>query len=140
MLIDQSIIVAESYIDEHRLQLRETALSVSTDLGGMYYDLVHNPALFNKVLNDEAEMRSLDEAIILHKPTNTIIANTFLSFAISFSSIPEHLMQKASAGEIVEIKSDPTKLRMLIKLQDHNDAYLLVGRLIDDKIIDRSYR
>ncbi|XVN42103.1 MAG: PAS domain-containing sensor histidine kinase [Candidatus Rickettsia vulgarisii] len=135
-VLDQSIIVAESYIDEHRLQLRETALSVSADLSDMYYDLVHNPALFNKVLNEEAEMRSLDEAIILHKPTNTIVANTFLSFAISFSSIPEYLMQKASAGEIVEIKSDPTKLRMLIKLKDHNDVYLLVGRLVDDKVID----
>lgn len=135
-VLDQSIIVAESYIDEHKLQLRETALSVADDLSDMYYDLIHNPPLLNKTLNAEAEMRALDEAIILHKPTNTIIANSFLSFAISFAIIPDHLMKKADLGEIVEIKSDPTKIRMLIKLKEHNDIYLLVGRLIDNKIIE----
>ena len=135
-MLDQSIIVAESYINEHKLQLRETALSVADDLSEMYYDLIHNPILFNETLNSEAEMRSLDEVIVLHKPTNTVIANTFLSFAISFATIPAHLMKRAEIGEIVEIKSDPTKIRMLIKLKEQNDIYLLVGRLIDAKITD----
>ncbi|MDN3030764.1 MAG: PAS domain-containing sensor histidine kinase [Candidatus Tisiphia sp.] len=135
-VLDQSIIVAESYINEHKLQLRETALSVAYDLSEMYYDLIHNPILFNETLNSEAEMRSLDEVIVLHKPTNTVIANTFLSFAISFATIPSHLMKRAEIGEIVEIKSDPAKIRMLIKLKEQNDVYLLVGRLIDAKITD----
>ncbi|WP_341753710.1 PAS domain-containing sensor histidine kinase [Candidatus Tisiphia endosymbiont of Dioctria rufipes] len=135
-VLDQSIIVAESYIDEHKLQLRETALSVADDLTEMYYNLIHNPLSFNEALNTEVEMRSLDEAIVFHRPTNTVIANTFLSFAISFATIPAHLMKRAEVGEIVEIKSDPKKIRMLTKLKDHNDIYLLVGRLIDAKIID----
>ncbi|WP_253308526.1 MULTISPECIES: sensor histidine kinase NtrY-like [unclassified Rickettsia] len=135
-VLDQSIIVAESYIDEHKLQLKETVLSVAEDLSDMYYDLVHNPALFTKTLNTEAEMRSLDEAIVLNKSTNTIIANTFLSFSLSFATIPAHLIKKADLGEIVEVKSDPTKIRMLIKLKEYNDVYLLVGRLVDNKIID----
>lgn len=135
-VLDQSIIVAESYIDEHKLQLRETALSVADDLTEMYYNLIHNPLSFNEALNTEVEMRSLDEAIVFHRPTNTVIANTFLSFAISFATIPAHLMKRAEVGEIVEIKSDPKKIRILTKLKDHNDIYLLVGRLIDAKIID----
>ncbi|MCZ6915092.1 MAG: hypothetical protein O7C59_12130, partial [Rickettsia endosymbiont of Ixodes persulcatus] len=49
-------IVAESYIAEHKLQLKETALAVAEDLGDMYYDLIHNPALFTKTLNTEAIM------------------------------------------------------------------------------------
>ncbi|MCZ6902552.1 MAG: hypothetical protein O7D30_08790 [Rickettsia endosymbiont of Ixodes persulcatus] len=36
----------------------------------------------------------------------------------------------------MEVKSDPTKIRMLIKLKEYNDVYLLVGRLVDNKIID----
>ncbi len=135
-VLDQSIIVAESYIDEHRLQLKETALSVSDDLGDMYYDLIHNPPLFTKTLNGEAEMRSLDEAIVLHRPTNTVIANTFLTFSLSFSAIPAHLIKRADLGEIVEIKTDPAKIRMLVKLKEHNDIYLMVGRFIDHKVID----
>ncbi|XVN40865.1 MAG: PAS domain-containing sensor histidine kinase [Rickettsia endosymbiont of Argas persicus] len=136
LVLDQSIIVADSYITEHKLQLRETALAVAEDLSDMYYDLIHNPALFTDTLNTEAEMRSLDEAIVLDKSTNTIIANSYLSFSLSFATIPAHLIKKADLGEPVEVKSDPTKIRMLIKLKEYNDVYLLVGRLIDNKIID----
>ncbi|MCC8419106.1 MAG: PAS domain-containing sensor histidine kinase [Rickettsia endosymbiont of Glossina mortisans submortisans] len=135
-VLDQSVIVAESYIAEHKLQLKETALAVAEDLGDMYYDLIHNPALFTKTLNTEAEMRSLDEAIVLNKSTNTIVANSYLSFSLSFATIPAHLIKKADLGEPVEVKSDPTKIRMLIKLKEYNDVYLLVGRLVDNKIID----
>jgi len=135
-VLDQSIIVADSYITEHKLQLRETAIAVAEDLSDMYYDLIHNPPLFTKTLNTEAEMRSLDEAIVLNKSTNTIIANSYLSFSLSFATIPAHLIKKADLGEPVEVKSDPTKIRMLIKLKEYNDVYLLVGRLIDNKIID----
>jgi len=136
LVLDQSVIVAETYIAEHKLQLKETALAVAEDLSDMYYDLIHNPALFTKTLNTEAEMRSLDEAIVLNKSTNTIIANSYLSFSLSFATIPAHLIKKADLGEPVEVKSDPTKIRMLIKLKEYNDVYLLVGRLIDNKIID----
>ncbi|AFB20900.1 sensor histidine kinase NtrY-like [Rickettsia canadensis] len=135
-VLDQSVIVAESYIAEHKLQLKETALAVAEDLGDMYYDLIHNPALFTKTLNTEAEMRSLDEAIVLNKSTNTIVANSYLSFSLSFATIPAYLIKKADLGEPVEVKSDPTKIRMLIKLKEYNDVYLLVGRLVDNKIID----
>ncbi|WP_121543390.1 sensor histidine kinase NtrY-like [Candidatus Rickettsia colombianensi] len=135
-VLDQSVIVAESYIAEHKLQLKETALAVAEDLSDMYYDLIHNPALFTKTLNTEAEMRSLDEAIVLNKSTNTIVANSYLSFSLSFATIPTHLIKKADLGEPVEVKSDPTKIRMLIKLKEYNDVYLLVGRLVDNKIID----
>ncbi|HJD58597.1 MAG TPA: PAS domain-containing sensor histidine kinase [Rickettsia endosymbiont of Ceroptres masudai] len=135
-VLDQSVIVAESYIAEHKLQLKETALAVAEDLSDMYYDLIHNLALFTKTLNTEAEMRSLDEAIVLNKSTNTIVANSYLSFSLSFATIPAHLIKKADLGEPVEVKSDPTKIRMLIKLKEYNDVYLLVGRLVDNKIID----
>ena len=135
-VLDQSIIVGESYIAEHVLQLKETAISVSDDLSAMYYDLVHSPELFSKVINAQAEMRSIDEAIIFQKGTNTILAQTTLSFSLSFLTIPLHLIARADKGEVVQIGSEPTKIRILIKLKDYNDAYLLIGRLVDSKIID----
>ncbi|MDA9163735.1 ATP-binding protein [Rickettsiaceae bacterium] len=135
-VLNQSILVGESYIDEHILQLKETSISVSDDLSAMYYELIHNPELFSKVLNAHAEMRSIDEAIVFQKDTNTILAQTTLSFSLSFSNISAHLMQRADKGEVVQITSDPQKIRILIKLRDYNDTYLLIGRLVDAKIID----
>lgn len=135
-VLDQSIIVGESYIAEHVLQLKETAISVSDDLSSMYYDLINSPELFSKVINAQAEMRSLDEAIVFQRDTNTILAQTALSFSLSFLTIPLHLIERADKGEIVQISSDPTKIRILIKLRDYSNAYLLIGRLVDAKIID----
>lgn len=134
--LDQSIIVAESYLAEHTIQLKNTARSIADDLSEMYYDLIHDHNLFIKSLNGEAEMRGLDEAIVFQRSTNTIIAQTPLSFSISFTTLPMHVIEKADKGDIVEIKSDPTKIKMLIKLNEYNDTYLLIGRLIDNKIID----
>lgn len=135
-VLDQSINVAQSYIEEHKIRLRESATESADDLSEMYYDLIHNPDYFAKALNAEAEMRSLDEAIVFQKNTNTILAQTSLSFSLSFITIPAHLIEKADAGEVVEVASDPTKIRMLVKLNAYNDTYLLIGRLVDTKIID----
>lgn len=135
-VLDQSIHVGESYVAEHVLQIKETAISVADDLSAMYYDLIHSPELFSKVLNAQAEMRSIDEAIVFQNNANTIVAQTTLSFSLSFTTIPKHLIERADRGEIVQISSDPTKIRILIKLRDYNDTYLLIGRLTDAKIIE----
>lgn len=135
-VLDQSVSVGESYIDEHILQLRETAISVSDDLTSMYYDLIHSPELFLKVINAQAELRSFDEAIVFQRNSNTILAQTSLSFSLAFMTIPAHLIDRANKGEVVQVESDPSKIRILIKIKDYNDTYLLIGRLVDTKIID----
>jgi two-component system nitrogen regulation sensor histidine kinase NtrY len=135
-VLDQSISVGESYIAEHVLQIKETAISVADDLNAMYYDLIHSPEVFSKVLNAQAEMRSLDEAIVFQKDNNSILAQTTLSFSLSFTTIPLHLIERADRGEVVQVDSDPTKIRILIKLRDYNNTYLLIGRLVDAGIID----
>ena len=135
-VLEQSIIVGESYVNEHILQLKETAISISDDYDDLYYKLLYNPELFQEILTGQAEMRALDEAIIFKKDTNTILAQTALSFSLSFLTIPSYVFDKVDKGEVVQISSDPTKLRILIKLRNYNNTYLLIGRLIDEKIID----
>lgn len=134
-VLEQSVIVAESYISEHTLRLQDAALSISDDLNEMYYNLVHNPPLFSEALNAEIEMRSLDEAVVFQTP-NTILAQTSLSFSLSFMAIPPDLIEKANQGEIVQIKSDPTKIIMIVRLKERDGIYLLISQLIDSNIIN----
>jgi two-component system nitrogen regulation sensor histidine kinase NtrY len=135
-VLEQSITVGESYIDEHVLQLKDTAISISNDYDDLYYKLIDNPELFQAILAGQAEFRSLDEAIIFKRDTNTILAQTSLSFSLSFLTIPIHVFEKVNKGEVVQIFSNPTKIRILIKLHKYNDTYLLIGRLVDEKIIE----
>ena len=136
-VLDQSIIVAESYIAEHTIGLKSTAISMAEDLNDMhYYNLLHDSQKFGEALNAEAEMRSLDEAMVYNAANNSLLAQTPLSFSLSFTSIPVHLIERANQGYVVEIKTDPTKIKMLIKLKEYENTYLLISRLIDKKIID----
>ncbi len=133
--INQSVRVADLYIAEHKLQLRDTALSVAGDINELYFEVVHNPLILNNILNTQAEMRSVTEAIIFQRKTNTIMAQTPMSFALSFWKIPQQSFEKTNSGDVVEVLSDPGKIRMLVKLRNYEDAYLLIGRLIDEQII-----
>lgn len=137
-MLHYSVNLSDAYIAEYTVQMKRTAISVAEDLGDMYYDFVHAPHLFSKVLNAQAELRYLDEAIIFQRGSNTILAQTSMSFALAFLNIPAPLLAQADMGEVVVIKSDPTRIRMLIKLREYNDTYLLIGRMIDQKLVDYS--
>ena len=137
-ILGYSVNLSEAYVSEYNLQLRHSALSVAEDLSDMYYDLIHAPHLFNKVLNAQAELRSLDEAIVFQRGSKTVLAQTSMSFSLAFLGIPTHLLTRADEGELVEVKSDPERIRILTKLSGYNDTYLLIGRLIDPKILDYS--
>lgn len=135
-MLHYSVSLSDAYISEYTLQMKRTAVSVAEDLGDMYYDLVHTPNLFNKVLNAQAELRSLDEAIVFQRGSKTILAQTSFSFSLAFLNMPGHILSLADQGEVVEIKSDPSRVRMLVKLKEYNDTYLLIGRMIDQKLVD----
>ena len=134
-VLNQSMYVAESYILEHSLRMKETATSISADLSEAYYQLVQNAELFQKFLNAQVELRSLNEALVFQRANKNIVAQSSLSFSLSFTDIPEYLLDKADNGETVELKNDKNKIRYLVKLPDYDDAYLIIGRFIDQNII-----
>ncbi len=134
-VLNKSVQVAESYIAEHRIEMKNTTYSIADDLSKLHHQLSRDQMFFNKILEGEAETRTLNEVMVFQATTNTVLARSSLSFALAFTSIPRHFIERADKGEIVEIISDPTKIRILLKLPKYN-AYLLVGRLIDKAIID----
>lgn len=134
-LLEQSSHIAEVYNKEHVMQLKETAVGISDDMEYRYKDFIYDSQSLTKVLEGEAEFRSLDEAIIFQKHTNHILAQSALSFSISFTKLPHFFIEKADQGELVEIRTDPNRIRILTKLRGYDDIYLLIGRLIDHKVI-----
>lgn len=137
-LLSQSINVANSYIKEHRISLNSSVYSMSEYLAAGYADLILNPHLFNQVLNAQADISGIDEAIVFQKNGN-ILAKTLMSFSLSFANIPTHILQKAQTGRPIEFSLDNDvngKIRILIKLREYQDSYLLVGKFIDSKVLD----
>jgi two-component system nitrogen regulation sensor histidine kinase NtrY len=131
--VDESLAVAEAYLAEHRENIRADALAMTNDLNQYADLLLVNPAEFNRILVVQSGLRVLSESVIIQQ--NRIIAQGRLSFALAFEHIPQDLMERASQGEVVILPADNDKVRALVKLDAFDNAFLLVGRLIDGKVV-----
>jgi two-component system nitrogen regulation sensor histidine kinase NtrY len=132
--VDESLAVAEAYLTEHRENIRTDALSLAAELNQYAEKALTSPQEFNTIIVTQSAQRGLSESIVIQH--NRIIAQGRLSFALAFETIPQDMMERAAHGEVVILPADDeNKVRALVKLDALDDAYLLVGRLIDAKVI-----
>ncbi len=138
--LDQSLVVAESYMEEHREAIQGLALAMANDLNSQAPFLVQNPGRLNQLVNRLAELRSLSDAVVLTR-NGRILARSGLSFALELDRIPEPLMLRAAAGEVVVLTSEPDeRVRALVRLVAFVDAYLYVGRYIESSVLNHVQR
>lgn len=130
--LDESIIVAEAYIDEHQETLRADILAMSNDLHREMETQALNPALFQKIINTQALLRSLTEAVVFQK--GKVVARSRLSFSFTFEQLPENILARAQQGETVLINEDD-KIIAILCLDPISDTYLLISRLVDPKVL-----
>lgn len=134
-VLQQSLAVAESYLNEHRENLRNDAIAMGNDLNEQLSLAFSNPIAFNNYVTTQASLRSLSEVIVFHR--NRIIAQGKFSFSLAFERLPQAAIDRAEDGEVVFLTSDEEdKVRMLIRLNSVPDTYLLVGRLVDSKVLN----
>ena len=133
--LDESVRVAQTYLDEHKYTIRGDAIAMAEDI-----DREINQGEFSKdflanLINTQTLLRSLSEAV-LFQPGHVIAASQ-LSFALTFEHIPAQDMDTAERGDVVVTLDGQDKVRALIKLKSLRapDTYLLIGRLIDNKVM-----
>lgn len=131
--LEESVAVAEAYLAEHREIIRSDATAMANDIDLQVHRIISHPAWLNKIINSQAALRSLSEGVIVQR--NRIIAQTALSFALTFERVSDDKLERAAAGEIVVWVEDEDKLRAMAKLHSLPDSYLIVGRLVDEKVL-----
>lgn len=134
--LNESVIVAESYLAEHKKIITADALAMANDLNRQAPLLIKSPRAFNQVINTQAALRSLTEAIVFQR--EKVLAKTSLSFSLVFEleSLTRDMFDKAAEGEVVILTSDnDDRVRALIKLSNFFDTYLMVGRPVDAKVL-----
>ncbi len=132
--LDGSVIVAKGYLHEHNnslsIQIRAMIADINTQSQLFYYD---NNAI-HKFLDIQTVLRDLTEAVIF--TPNSIIARSRLSFSLGFDSIPSEAIKATDNNEVVVFLSNNyNKVRALVKLKNHVDTYLVIGKLIDAKVL-----
>jgi two-component system nitrogen regulation sensor histidine kinase NtrY len=134
--VQESLAVAEAYLSEHAENIRGDALAMANDLNQVSVMALRDPQEFRRVVATQSALRGLTEAIVFKGSGNDIIAQGPLSFALAFERMPPDAMERARRGEAVLMTAENDKVRALIKLDTLSDTYLLVGRLIDSKVLD----
>lgn len=133
--LENSLAVAQAYLQEHRENIRADALAMAADLNRESLSLDFDAARLRQVVNAQAALRSLTEAIVFDG-TGRVLARTGLSFTMEVEQIPASELERAAAGEVVSLTSDTDdRVRSLIRLDGFGDAYLFIGRFVDAKVL-----
>ena len=133
--VNESVRVAESYFDEHARSISGEVLTMANDINREAYRLVGKGNLMGRYLSDQAALRNMSDAIIFDG-TGQVLAKSQFAFAVTFANLESSWVEKARKGEVVVLRADETnKLRAVVKLNSYVDAYLLVGRFIDSKVL-----
>ena len=133
--INESVKVADSYFQEHAQSVTGDVLTIANDVNREALKLGGNTEIMGQYLSNQTALRNLSEAIILDG-TGEVIAKSRFAFAVTFTNLDEDWVEKARAGEVVVLRADDTnKIRAVVKLNSYIDAYLLVGRFIDQNVL-----
>jgi two-component system nitrogen regulation sensor histidine kinase NtrY len=133
--LDASLAVAEAYIDEHRKNIRGDALALANDINRSSSVLLQNQARFNRFLETQAAIRVLTEVMVF-RPGGKIFGRSGLTFSLLLERIPYRALREVQNGGVFILSSDSDdRVRALTRLKGPADAYLLVGRLVDARVI-----
>jgi two-component system, NtrC family, nitrogen regulation sensor histidine kinase NtrY len=131
--LEESVVVAQAYLNEHRDIIRGDAIAMAGDLDREIRAGLLSPQRFNSIVTAQAALRSLTEAIVIQH--GHVLAQTQLTFSLAFERLSTDALERADHGEVVILLEDQDKVRALVKLSSLPDAYLLVGRFIDSKVL-----
>lgn len=132
--LNQSLVVAKSYLDEHRKTISSDILSIANDLNFNAQRIIGNSFAFNDVLTNHSISRSLSEVIAIDGAGN-VLARSKYSITENLDTVPPSAFVSADTGKIALLESkDSERVRALIKLNRFIDTYLVVERYIDTRV------
>jgi two-component system nitrogen regulation sensor histidine kinase NtrY len=134
--ISQSVEVANQYLNEHQSAIRGEILELVNIINANSNFLSSDKNKFNNFLNKYTRQHNLSEAVIIDSIGNVMAFSEFV-FEYTYTEIPQKYYDIANNDEIFIVKEeDSNKIRAFIKLSQFIDAYLLITRFVDQKVLN----
>ncbi|MDA1089376.1 MAG: PAS domain-containing sensor histidine kinase [Proteobacteria bacterium] len=135
--VNQSVVVGKAYLLEHRKNIYADAFALAGDLNINAPRVGGDPRRLNPILSHHAALRSLSEALVINRG-GQVIARSELSLSVKVRQISNEVFDKAGRGEITVLGGlNDERIRAIVRLQSFADAYLLVERFVDPKVISQ---
>ncbi len=133
-VINNSVFVAESYLEEHKETIKGDVYAMSNDLNNSSELFKEDLSKMARALRTQALIRSLPETYIVNK--NRDVLFQALNNNMPFYEPPLSSFERADSGEMIIMSSTQVnKVYALIKLNNFDDYYLFAGRSMDGNVI-----
>jgi two-component system, NtrC family, nitrogen regulation sensor histidine kinase NtrY len=136
-IVNSSISIAQSYVEENARNLQSTSLSMAVDLDAArtIYSLDRNG--FEELVNRQATGRGLLQATLLRQDGSIIVASRKAEGVPELPAVPADVLQTAADGKPVLIPPrDRNLVGAVIKLREIENAFLYTIRAVDKELID----
>ena len=132
-----SVSVARAYVDEHKQVIRGDVLAMAFDLNRAAPVLQDDRKRFSDYLVSQAAIRALPAVFVIDS-TGQVLASAKLPTAPTPDPVTPQEIQQAKQGQAVVLTgSNENTVSALVKLDAFVDAYLLVTRGVDPKVLER---
>ncbi len=139
--LDESIQVAQGYLQEHTNDIRLDGLAIANDLSQSGLTFFGNPSGFGSYLVQQTAERGLTQAAIFDPATGQVVASAGLLAGLGITMPSANVISEARSGQVVVISSpDATLERAVIQLDSTPTLMLLIERPIDPAILDHVQR
>ncbi len=133
--IENSVIVAEAYLRDHAQIVRSDILVVAYDLSRSKAVFEKEPDKLKQFLTFQAAVRGLAAVIVLDGDLK-VVSRADVKIQQSFALPPREALASISDKEPqIVLLPDTNYVAAVIKLQNFDDRYLYVTRLIDQRVI-----
>lgn len=115
--VRNSVLTAESYLSEHKSNIRADALAMANDLNTEAARLMASPVRFNQTVAAQALFRNLTEAIVIDGSA-TVLARSTYSFGLEFERFPPEAIEQARGGDVAMLVADEEdRVRAIVRLE-----------------------
>jgi len=133
--IENSLIVAEAYLRDHAQIARSDIMVMAFDIARSKTVFDQDPEKLRQFLTFQASVRGLAAAIVLDKDLK-VVARADVNINQTFALPPREALAQISAKDPqIVLLPDTNYVAAIIKLEQYNDYFLYVTRLLDPRVV-----
>ena len=134
-MIEQSMIVANAYVNEHAEAIRGDLLAMAFDLGRAKSIFDSDRDQFQKIVSAQAAGRNLSAAILLKSDGSTVDKAAVTVDKKVVLPTPDLLAEVNETEPRVALIPEDNHLAAVVKLRGYDDMYLYGARILDPRVV-----
>jgi len=136
-LIENSVVVAEAYVNEHAQLVRGDTLAMAFDLGRAKQLFDQDRQRFREFLNVQANARGFAAAMLIDGDLKKVEEADHKAELTFLKPSPEMMAAVTETEPQIAVVFDANYVAAIIKLRNYESMYLYIVRLMDPQVMEQ---